>query len=789
MIRMKHTKKKSLLIKLFVVGLGLGTLGLFCLMGLFIYIASGLPPVREINSQRVEESTKIYDREGKVLLYEIHGNQKRTVIPFTEIPDSIKQATISIEDSDFYKNPAFDWKGILRAIWVDVTRGGALQGGSTITQQLAKNTFLTPERTIIRKLKELVLAWRLEQYYSKDEILDLYLNRVPYGSNAYGIESASQLYFGKSARDLDLNESAMLAALTKAPTYYSPWGNNLKKLIDRKNAVLERMNELGFITEDQAATAQKKELGIAPQSAAGIRAPHFVIYVQDYLNRKYGSAYVQRAGLRVVTSLDWEMQQMAEDAIKTGVKRNSELYGGKNAALVAMDPKTGQVLALVGSADYFDSENEGNFNVAVQGLRQPGSAFKPFAYMTAFEKGFTPDTLLWDVETEFNTTIDEPEKSYKPANFDETFRGPITMKDALAQSINIPAVKTLYLAGAVNTIRNAEKFGLTTLGDRDRFGLTLVLGGGEVKLIELVNAYGVFAAEGMKNDISPVLKVSDKNGVILEEYTSSAKRVIDPQYPRLINDILSDPDLRAPLFTSNLPLTQVRGYQIALKTGTTNNYVDAWSMGYTPSLVAGIWVGNNHREPLQKKGGSILASIPIWHDFFSKAVKKYEPETFNKPEPISADLPILRGEMPPSEPHNILYYLGRLDDSQFKNWEDGVLEWLKTNVFDASRFAAKGDETSLSGGQINIDIVSPKNGEMINGQIMVAANIKSIAPLDKIYLLFNSVVVDQRIDGLTNEYTYQASVSPSPLNPQNLLEIQVTDKSGLQAKQNLILFH
>src|SRR3989344_133999 len=557
-----------------------------------IMIVKTLPSADEISNRQVNQSTKIFDRAGEVLLYEIDGEEKRTVIPFSEIPDSVKEAAIAIEDQSFYEHPAFDWRGILRALIRDALHLERREGGSTITQQLAKNAFLSNEKTVARKIKELFLALKLEQQYSKDEILNLYLNQIPFGANAYGIEAAAKTYFNESAKDLSIAESALLAALPQAPTYYSPWGTHLDELLIRKNFILDQLERLVYIDAEQKKTAKAAKLKFAPQSTS-IKAPHFVMAVQDYLIKKYGDDALRAEGFKITTTLDMKLQVAAEKAVAEGAKRNAELYKGRNAALFAEDPRTGQILAVVGSKDYFDIENEGNFNVAMRGLRQPGSAFKPFAYLTAFEKGYTPDTVVFDVPTEFDTT-GKPEKSYKLHNFDEQFRGPISLKEALAESINIPAVKTLYLAGIDETLETVRNFGINTLNERSRFGLSLVLGGGEVKLTELVGAYTVLAEEGIKHDEAVVLKIETSKGKVLEEYADKAETVVDSQYPRLINEILSDVSLRAPLFSASLGLTQVENYDVALKTGTTNNYVDAWTIGYTPDIVVGVWAGNNH---------------------------------------------------------------------------------------------------------------------------------------------------------------------------------------------------
>ena len=793
---MKSKKVKKALTILAVIGI-MGIVG----MGAFtMYVTYNLPDPEQIANREVVESTKIYDRTGDVLLYEIHGEEKRTIVAFESIPEYVKQATIAIEDDAFYTHPAFDWRSIVRAVIKDITQGQLSQGGSTITQQLAKNAFLTTEKTLTRKIKELVLAFRIEKYYEKDEILNLYLNQIPYGGNAYGVEAASQTYFNKSISELTLAEAALLAALPQAPTYYSPWGSHQEDLFARQRSILKRMEELGYIDEEERLRAEETELEIAPQLITSIKAPHFVIYVQDYLVKKYGEEFLEKGGLRVTTTLDWELQEIAEKAVTEGVKRNTELYGGKNAALVAKDANTGQILAMVGSADYFDTENEGNFNVATQGLRQPGSAFKPFAYLTAFEKGYTPDTVVFDVPTEFDTT-GKPEKSYKPHNFDEQFRGPISLKEALAESINIPAVKTLYLAGIDETLETVRNFGINTLNERSRFGLSLVLGGGEVKLTELVGAYTVLAEEGIKHDEAVVLKIKTSKGKVLEEYADKAEIVVDSQYPRLINEILSDVSLRAPLFSASLGLTQVENYDVALKTGTTNNYVDAWTIGYTPDIVVGVWAGNNHREPLKQKGGSILAAVPIWHAFASKALPlRTTPQTFTKPDPIIVEKPILNGELSRDQVHTILYFVDKdnplgsfpqnpAGDSQFENWEEAVQIWFQTNSnnIDWARFTKQGDDTISSGG-IGINLKTPENGDFIKDKVLIEAEIKAVEGIQKIELHLNNRLIETKESNLGTELVYKTIILGSELTLQNQLVIKVWDSKNKETSKEIILF-
>lgn len=774
----------------------------------FFVIVKDLPSTDLLSTRQVFESTKIYDRTGEILLYEIHGEEKRTVIPFEEIPDYVKKAAIAIEDENFYNHPAFDWKSIVRAFLINLSKGEITQGGSTITQQLAKKAFLTDARIWTRKVKELVLALKLEKRYSKDEILNLYLNQIPYGSNAYGIEAASKTFFDKKAEGLNLSEAALLASLPKAPTYYSPWGNHIKELMARKNSTLEKMYKLGFIDEKQKIDAQKYEFQFAPNYTS-IKAPHFAIMVQDYLNNKYREDFVRTAGLKVITTLDWKLQELAEKIVEEGAQRNEELYQGKNAALVAQDASTGQILALVGSRNYFDVENDGNFNVAVQGLRQPGSAIKPLVYATAFKKGLTPETIVFDLETEFDATGD-PEKSYKPRNFDEKFRGPVTLRTALAQSINIPAIKALYIAGIDNFLRTARDFGITTLTERSRYGLSLVLGGGEIKLIDLVNAYSVFAQDGIKHTQSFILKITDdeKN---LEEYSDEPVQVVEPQYARLINDILSDTESRSALFQNSLGLTIFPNQEVALKTGTTNDYRDAWTFGYNKTLVVGVWAGNNDNAPMQEHGSSILAAVPIWSAFMREAFNGRLTETFTQPDPIFTEKPALKGEYIINywsgndrypQVHDILFYITKNDplgplpenpekDSQFQNWEEPVIAWAKQNIPNFEQEYNKplsgSASTKTEERLININLVAPQSGEFIKSPLFLSADLNSALNMKKMEVYFNNFLIDQ-VSNLGTSYSYQKNFQLGNTELQNNLKIIIIDDLNNRSEKEIILY-
>ncbi len=694
---------------IFLTILALAVIGLVFLVILFIYYAGQIPDPSAITSRRVNESTKIYDRTGTALLYDIHGEEKRTVIPWEQISDTIKKATLAAEDSDFYNHSGIDFKGILRAFYKDIVHLSASQGGSTITQQLVKKSLLGDEKTIARKIKEVVLSVQVERKFTKDQIFWMYLNQIPYGSNAYGIEAASQTYFGKPAKDVDLAEAALLASLPKAPSYYSPYGNHYSELIARKNSILERMKSLGYVSQTEYEPAKKEKFQFNQPS--DMFAPHFVVMVKEYLVTRYGEDMVENGGLKVITTLDTRLQEAASASVSKYAGINTEKYKANNAALVAEDPKTGQILAMVGSKNYFGKPEpagctpgstgsgsctfEGNFNVAL-GFRQPGSSFKPFAYAEAFIKGFTDSTILFDLPTEFNPNCDssatqekdpDGQDCYNPQDYDGLFRGPVTMRQALGQSLNVPSVQVLYLAGIDDTIDLAHKMGITTLNDRSRYGLSLVLGGGEVRLVDMVAAYGVFANDGIRVPQTFIQKVSTGDGTILEEYKHDEERVLEPQIARLVSDVLSDNNARGPIFGYNSPL-YFPGRQVAAKTGTTQENRDGWLVGYTPSLVVGVWTGNNNNESMTKQGAGLSAAGPMWNNFMSRALEDIAPERFIEPDPITTDKIMLNGDYNGSSGiHSILYYADKKDpagplpsnpneDSQFKNWEETVQRWL-----------------------------------------------------------------------------------------------------------------
>lgn len=608
--------------------IGISAAGLLGLMLLtFLWFAKDMPSPNKINARVSAQTTKLYDRSGKTVLTEIYGDKNRSIIEFNQMPKTCKDATVALEDKNFYKQGAFSPMGIVRAfsgvIFKDPTKGG----GSTITQQYVKNAFLTGDRTLSRKIKELILAIQIELLYKKDDILKLYLNEIPYGSTAYGLQAAAKTYFGKDAKDLNLPECAMLASMPQAPSYFSPYGQNKDALIRKKNKVLLLMAEQHYITDEQAKAAIEVDVlaQLKPQSLyANVTAPHFIQYVREELEEKYGVKRVNEGGLKVITTLDLDKQKIAEEAIQANMD-SVKRYGGSNAALVSADPRNGQILTMVGSADY-NNEEFGTFNVATA-KRQPGSSFKPIAYATAFKKNWGPGSTLYDVTTDFGG-------GYKPANYNVRNYGVQSMRSALAGSLNISAVKTLYLAGIPETIKTAKDLGINTLTQSpDDYGLSLVLGSGDVRLNEMVNAYSAFANEGRRANPTFYIKITDSNGKVVDEHKSDekGKQVIDPQIAYLISNILSDNGARAYIFGSRNPLT-LPNRPVAAKTGTTEKYRDAWTLGYTPQLVTGVWAGNNNNKSMTAAAAS--ASAPIWNYYMTRATKNDPVQQFKKPAGI-----------------------------------------------------------------------------------------------------------------------------------------------------------
>lgn len=685
--------------------------GVIIVLMLFFYYTYDLPRPEKFTENPFIQSTKIYDRTGKVLLYDIYGEEKREIVSFDKISDNLKNAVLASEDYRFYQHNGIDVLAIFRSVMIDLRLMKATTGASTITQQLIRSVYLTKERTLARKIREVVLSIELERRYSKDQIFNWYLNEIPFGENSYGAESASQTYFGKPASDLSLGQAATLAALIPAPSYYSPYGSRKNLLLQKKDSILDKMQQLEYIDDKQLKEAKEEKITFL-ESLVPIKAPHFVIYVKQYLENKYGEDYLQQKGLKVYTTLDWDLQNYAEQVVKDADKTNLQ-FDANNTALVIIDPKTGEILSLIGSKDYFqksyprgcDEKASGKcffdpkFDVATIGLRQPGSAFKPFVYATALKKGYTPDTILWDVKTEFNLSCNpdgNQEKDgnnldcYHPQNYDGKNRGQISLRSSLAQSLNVPSVGLLYLAGLQDSLQTAKDMGISTLNEPDRYGLSLVLGGGEVTLLEMTSAYGIFATEGLKTSPVSILKIEDSGGKIIEQNTKQATKVLNTQVARQINDILSDNNARAPMFGQNNALYFDK-YQIAAKTGTTQYFNDAWTLGYAPFASVGVWVGNNDNSSTNKKTGIGLAA-PIWRKIMEKLLSSRPVENFNKPDIVQNTNPILLGQLPTGDqPHSVLHYIDRNNplgaipqnpsaDPMYFLWEEAIKNWINRPI-------------------------------------------------------------------------------------------------------------
>ena len=589
------------------------------------FFLNSLPSPKQLANRQIPQTTKIYDRNGK-LLYQIYANENRTLVPISSIPKSLINATIAIEDKDFYTNPGFDIQGITRAAIADLS-GKPIQGGSTITQQLIKSTLLTPERTIERKFKEIVLAFWAEKIYSKDEILEMYFNQVAYGGTAWGVESAAQSYFGKSVKSLTLAQSAFLAGMPQAPSDYSPFGENPSLWKKRQRDVLNKMVSLNFITKREAQEALN-ELLVFETPQTPIYAPHFVMYVKDLLIKKYGLTMVEKGGLIVTTSLDLKTQDMAQEIVRTEVDENAYLNLTNGAALVT-NPKNGDILAMVGSRDYNDP-NGGNVNLTTS-LRQPGSSIKLITYAAALSNGFTAATTLEDSPVTYRVA---GAPDYSPVNYDGAFHGRVPLRIAFANSFNIPAVKTLAKIGIPTMIATARKMGITTWNDPQNYGLSITLGAAEVKMTDMATAYGTAANQGLRVDVNPILKITNYSGELLYQKESEKRQVLDSGVAYIISSILSDNNARSWEFGSNSPLNIPR-HTVSVKTGTTDNKRDNWTIGYTPSYLVAVWVGNNDNSPMSKDLASgITGAAPIWNKIMTTLLGNVNTLSYKMPDNV-----------------------------------------------------------------------------------------------------------------------------------------------------------
>ncbi len=606
-----------------------GVIGLFVFLLLILpFLAFNLPsPDKIVRTQGF--STKILDRNGNTL-YDVYSNQNRTLVNIKDVPVYLKQATVAIEDKNFYKHGGFDAWGMMRGILKCFT--GHCEGGSTLTQQLVKNVLLTSDRNILRKVKEFVLSIQIEKKYTKDQILQMYLNEAPYGGTAYGVEAASETYFGKKAQDLNLIECAIIAGLPQSPTAYSPYSSTPKAYVNRTKDVLRRMREDGYITKSQesSAVSSLSDFQFQPRGS-DFKAPHFVQYVQKILKDRYGEAAVEQGGLTVTTTLDLALQEKAQAIVSEEIAKVEKQHI-TNGASVIMNPETGEILAMIGSKNFAATDYDGQVNVTTSS-RQPGSSFKPFTYVTGLKKGYTPATLLMDVPTVFLGGAGQPD--YKPVNYDGKYKGPVQMRYALANSINVPAVKMLALTGIKDVLQTATDMGITTLPPTNetlkRVGLSLTLGGGEVKLIDMTSAYSVFVNKGFRVDPIAILKVTDVNGKVLEDNKpQKGKRVLSEEQAFLIDSILSDNNARKDVFGLHSNL-DIPGKNVMVKTGTTNDKRDNWTMGGNGNAMVGVWVGNNDNSPMLNVASGISGASPIWRKILLEALNGKSNVNFDTP--------------------------------------------------------------------------------------------------------------------------------------------------------------
>jgi len=745
-------------------------IGVFALFLLSIFIfpifAFKLPSPDKI-VRREGFSTKILDRNGEVL-YDIFAEQKRTPTTLDKVPEYLRQATIAIEDKNFYQHQGFDPFGMLRGFSRLFTQGRA-QGGSTLTQQLVKNVLLTPERSVFRKLREFILAIQIERKYSKDEILQMYLNEAPYGGTAWGVEAAAETYYGKGVEELSLVESAILAGLPQRPSYYSPYSSEPNAYIERTKQVLRRMREDGYISKEEEELTVKELENIEFQPrGANFKAPHFVQYVQKQLEERYGERIVEQGGLTVTTTLDIKLQQKAESVVAEEIAKVESLHI-TNGASVAINPETGEILAMVGSKRFDDPNYDGQVNVTVA-LRQPGSAIKPITYVTAFKKGYSPSTLLMDVPTEFPGGVGQP--PYNPVNYDGKYRGPIQVRYALGNSINVAAVKMLAQVGIRDTLETAYDLGISTLEPTDetlrRVGLSLTLGGGEVRLIELTGAYSSFMNGGFKIEPVSILKVADNEGKVLEKNNpKKGKRVLNPEQAYLIADILSDNSAREAVFGTN-SLLNIPGRVVAVKTGTTNDKRDNWTIGGNTQVLVGVWVGNNDNSEMISVASGITGASPIWrrilleaisdkpnigfetpggivtaavdsvsgyatHDGYPSRIEKFIDGTVPQDDPVHVKLKVCKTDGKLATPSDITS--GNYEEKEFfdfseedpvstdgiNRWQDGVNAWLSTQS--DSRYHPPSEYCGTDN-PVSVDFVTPSDH---NSNLSSPINIKIIA--------------------------------------------------------------
>lgn len=769
-------------------------------------------------------STKILDRNGK-LLYEVYANQNRTPVQLEDIPLYLRQATIAIEDKNFYKHKGIDPVGILRGFLRIFTRGRAA-GGSTLTQQLVKNVLLTNDRTIVRKIKEFVLTIQIERKYSKDQILQMYLNEAPYGGTSWGVGAASETYFGKNIQDLNLVECAILAGLPQSPSAYSPYSSTPNAYVNRTKDVLRRMEEDGYISKDQMNSAIEllPDYEFKPKGVS-LNAPHFVQYVEKILEENYGQAAVEGGGLTVTTTLDLELQDKAQQIVTDEIAKVEKQHI-TNGAAVVLNPDTGEILSMVGSKNFFADDYDGQVNVTTS-LRQPGSSFKPFTYVTAFKKGYSPASLLMDVPTSFPGGTGQPD--YNPVNYDGKFVGPIQVRYALANSRNIPAVKMLAMVGIKDVLSTAYDMGITTLPPTNdtlkRVGLSLTLGGGEIRLIDMTGAYSAFVNKGYRVDPVAILKVTDITGKVLEENTpQKGKQVLTEGQAFLINSILSDNEARTPTFGANSYLNVAN---VMVKTGTTNDKKDNWTIGGNGNAMVGVWVGNNDNSSMLNVASGVSGASPIWHNIIVQALKGKPSASFTPSSDItqvSVDAVsgyaahdgfmarneyFIRGTEPSiSDPVHVLlkicksdgklatpsdiasnnyeskeYYRFKEEDptsgnSGVNRWQEAIINWLNTQT--DSKYHPPTDYCGTSN-PLNIDITNPHDHDsnLPSGNMNVTFTANSNSAITQVELKLNGTRVCNYNNGANN---YSCTIN-FPSNGIYKIEVVAMDAANHQSNR------
>jgi 1A family penicillin-binding protein len=815
-LRLPKTEKEKKLFKRKLLNFALGVIGFIIL--LFLWYAKDIPTPAKLAKIQAAESTKILARNGDVLYST--GEERRTVIDKNLIPQNIKQAAVSIEDPNFYKHSGVDFKGIARAVFADILNLKFSQGGSTITQQFVKNAVLTNRKSISRKIKEVILSIEIEQIYSKEDILAMYLNEIPYGGNIYGVQEASKMFFGKEAKDLSLPEAATMAAISNAPTYYSPYGTHTNELFTRKNKVLDKMVDQGYITREQADQAKKeapnKEKPDFKPKTEYIKAPHFVMYIKQKLVEEYGEKMVDTGGLTVTTTLDSDMQKNAEAAVTNGAAK-FERYGATNGALVSVNATTGEIVAMVGSKDYFDIQHDGNVNVT-DSLRQPGSSFKPIVYATAFKQPrFSPSFNLFDLTTEFG--------NYRPNNYDGSTHGPVTMRTALSNSLNIPAVKTLALVGVDQAVKTAKDMGITSLTQPDRYGLALVLGGAEVRPIEMAGAFSAFANNGEFHKPVGILKIEDSKRKVLYEYKPDTNKfqAIDPQIAYQISNILDDDDARCMVFGCQNALN-FGDQHVAAKTGTTSEFRDAWTVGYTTKYSTAVWVGNNDNTKMKSGADGSVIAAPIFHEYMNKltdgsdftrpsGIQEITVEKFSNrlPNQNSKELvkDIFASWQVPTEKDNVnsIFRVNKTNNliatestpaelveekvfsnlhnewgddwKKYPNWESPVRAWAEANGFYFPPTEKDGSYSRIP----TITITSPANGVTVKGQITISVSIDSQHDVKEVTYYLN----DSQI-GSSSSKPFSLSIDTKKYSQgSQTLSARMQDSNGVTARSNITI--